>query len=72
MTFPEADMMRLEQASGAQVDAEFLDHMIPHHAEGISIAHRALPNLQRSDVRDNANQVVAAQAREIGQMQSLR
>ncbi|MBC8139489.1 MAG: DUF305 domain-containing protein [Fibrella sp.] len=66
------DMMRMEEATGANVDAEFLDGMIPHHAEGISIAHRALPSIQRTDVRDNANMVVATQARETGEMQALR
>jgi uncharacterized protein (DUF305 family) len=66
------DMTRMEQATAANVDVEFLDNMIPHHAEGISIAHRALPSIQRTDVRDNANTVVATQAQEIGEMQALR
>ena len=59
-------------AAGPQVDAYFLDNMIPHHAEGISIAHRAQPNLSRQDVKDNAAQVVITQGREIGEMQALR
>lgn len=66
------DMQRLEAATGATVDAEFLDNMIPHHAEGISIAHRAQPSLVRQDVKDNAAQVVNTQARETGEMQALR
>jgi len=60
------------QATGAQVDALFLDHIIPHHAQGISIAHRALPNPQRSGVRPVATNIVNSQAKEIGDMQALR
>ena len=68
----EADMARLRAATGAQVDKEFLDHMIPHHAEGISIAHRAYPNLSRPDLIANANEVYNMQSREIGEMIALR
>ena len=66
------DEKLIDKATGAQMDSLFLDNMIPHHAEGISIAHRALPNLQRADVRDNAINVVATQAKEAGEMQALR
>lgn len=68
----ESDMAAMEAATGSTVDTMFLDDMIPHHAEGISIAHRALPSLTRGDVKGNAEQVVAKQAEEIGEMQSLR
>ena len=68
----ESDMAAMEAATGAMVDEMFLDDMIPHHAEGISIAHRALPSLTRTDVKDNANNVVSKQAREIGEMEALR
>ena len=66
------DMALMQQATGAQVDATLLDNMIPHHAEGISIAHRALPQLQRQDVIGNANNVINTQGKEIGEMQALR
>ena len=68
----EADMRRLAAATGAAVDSLFIQHMIPHHAEGISIAHRALPNLQRADLVENAKDVVKNQAMEIGELQALR
>jgi uncharacterized protein (DUF305 family) len=68
----EADHMQLEGASGAEVDRLFLEHMIPHHAEGISLAHRALPNLQRADVRQIATNIVDSQAKEIGDMHELK
>lgn len=68
----EQDMALLMAATGAEVDRLFLDHMIPHHAEAISIAHRALPNLQRADTRQIAQKAISDQAKEIGEMQALR
>ncbi|MGV3615141.1 MAG: DUF305 domain-containing protein [Fimbriimonas sp.] len=68
----ERDMNLMMSATGAEVDQMFLDDMIPHHAEGISIAHRALPNLDRTDVRQNAENVVSNQAAEIGEMEGMR
>lgn len=66
------DMMLLQQASGAQVDAVFLEHMIAHHAEAISIAHRAMPNLQRADLKTMATDITTSQAKEVGDMQDMR
>lgn len=66
------DMTRLQQATGAQVDSLFLEHMIAHHSEAISLAHRARPNLQRNDLQTMADNIVGDQAREIGEMQMLR
>lgn len=59
-------------AAGPDVDAMFLEDMIAHHAEGISLAHRALPNLSRTDVKNNAMDVTENQAAEIGEMQAMR
>jgi uncharacterized protein (DUF305 family) len=65
-----ADMRAM--AAGPMVDEMFLDDMIPHHSEAISLAHRALPSLSRADVKDNATNVISGQAKEIGEMQTLR
>ena len=67
-----ADLSRLKAARGAQSDKEFLDNMINHHAEGISIAHRAYPRLSRADVIANADDVFNTQAKEIGEMIAVR
>lgn len=66
------DMRRLERASEAEVDAVFLDEMIPHHAGALVLAHRALPYLRRPALRDLAQNVTNAQAIEIGEMQELK
>ncbi len=66
------DMREMEAATGAEMDSLFIRDMIPHHAEAISIAHRALRNLHRPEVIENAKNVIRDQAVEIGELQSLR
>lgn len=66
------DMGEMDAATGAEMDSLFIRDMIPHHAEAISIAHRALRNLRRADVIQNAKNVIRDQAIEIGELQSLR
>lgn len=68
----QADLASVQQATGAQTDSAFLEAMIPHHAGGITIDTRALPNLKREDMRQLAIKSEVEQAREIGQMQALR
>jgi uncharacterized protein (DUF305 family) len=66
------DMALLDRATGAAVDAVFLEQMIPHHAGALVLAHRALPYLRRQALRDLARNVENAQAAEIGEMQELK
>lgn len=68
----EDDMKKMMDLMGAQMDSYFIQHMIPHHAEAISMAHRALPYLRNSDLVQNAKNVVRDQAVEIGQLQALK
>lgn len=56
---------------GAQTDAAYMIVMLPHHAGGIAIDSRGLPNLKRLDMIPLATKSQAVQAREIGQMQVL-
>ena len=65
-------MMDMEAMSGAQLDMMFLKSMIGHHSEAIAIAERALDQLNRADMKANAEAVISDQAREIGEMQALR
>ena len=67
-----SDMNAMMQLSGADLDATFLEDMIPHHSLAISMAHRAMPNLQRSDLKMLASSIYDAQAKEIGEMESMR
>ncbi len=66
------DMALLEGASGAAVDEAFLEHMIPHHAGAVLLAHRALPFLRRQTLKDLALNTENGQAAEIGEMQRLK
>jgi uncharacterized protein (DUF305 family) len=67
----DADMMAMMGLSGAALDMRFLMEMIPHHAAGLPPAHRGRPNLQRSDLRQLALDIFAAQSREIGEMHDM-
>lgn len=66
-----ADMELLMATSGTDLDGMFLQHMIEHHSSGISIAHRALPQLTEPDLIENATSVEEMQSREIGAMRDL-
>lgn len=67
----DADMTHMMAMSGAELDRMFLLDMIQHHASGLPPAHRALPELQRTDLRELATQIWDAQAQEIGEMRAL-
>lgn len=67
----ETHMMEMENASGTAVDLMFLENMITHHAAGLAPVHRAMPMLQRADMRMLASDIYEAQSREIGEMKML-
>jgi uncharacterized protein (DUF305 family) len=45
--------------------------MIPHHAGAIMMAQEALNVTGRKELRKMSHAIIASQAREIGQMQSI-
>lgn len=63
------DMTMLDRATGAAYDRMFYEHMIPHHAGAITMAAEAQARSERPEVRALAEQIIAAQAAEIGEMQ---
>ena len=67
----EEDMMKLKQLSGEALDHAFLIHMIPHHSVAVSLVHRAMPYLQRHDLKHIAHDAFHSQAREIGEMERI-
>jgi uncharacterized protein (DUF305 family) len=64
------DLRRLRQAR--DFDREFLAQMIPHHGMALMMADSVRINGQRPQLRQMARQMIADQAREIGQMQAWR
>lgn len=65
-----AEMAAMEGMSGAELDAAFLLEMIPHHASALGPAHRALPYLENATLKDMAADIIAAQAKEIGELRA--
>lgn len=64
------DMDELRET--AKPDHTFLRMMVPHHAGAILMADMTLAGEPRSQVRDLAKRIVAAQSAEIGDMQAMR
>ena len=67
----EDDLARIGSLTGHALDVAFLEAMIPHHGEGLGLAHRSLPQLDSLELRDMAEDMVTIQAREIGELQAL-
>ena len=65
------DMSELENA-GEDFDRVFLRMMIAHHASAIVMAESLRMGEPRGEIAMLAEEIVAAQAKEIGQMQSWR
>jgi uncharacterized protein (DUF305 family) len=66
-----ADMSFMEGLSGADLDEMFLLDMIPHHASGLPVAHRAQPLLERAELQTMATNIFEDQSREIGELRAL-
>ena len=68
----DVDMTELEQATGAEFDRAFLRMMIPHHASAVMMAEGVMMGSPREELSMLADEIIAAQAKEIGQMQQWR
>lgn len=65
-----ADMGRLETAD--DFDRAFLRMMIPHHASAITMTDQVMMSGPRGEIQALADEIVAAQSKEIGEMQRWR
>jgi uncharacterized protein (DUF305 family) len=65
------DSMDLGMAD-AEYDLRFIDGMTPHHQGAIAMAQDVLKHSQRPELRKLANEIIAAQEKEIVQMGSWR
>ena len=66
------DMSELDATTGDDFDRVFLRMMIPHHASAITMADSVMMGSPRKRIGTLADEVIAAQAKEIGQMQRQR
>ncbi len=58
----------LEKLKGADFEQSFLQQMIQHHRSGIEMAKLASDHTKRSELREFAEKMIAAQQQEIDQM----
>jgi uncharacterized protein (DUF305 family) len=56
--------------NGEDYDRMFLANMIAHHQGAVDMANLALTNAKHQEIKDMANAIIAAQTKEIGDMQS--
>ena len=54
------------------IDQAFIDMMVPHHESAIAMAEIAQERAERLELRDMADDIVAAQSAEIEQMKAWR
>src|SRR3989338_4816450 len=54
--------------SGNNIDQHFIEQMIPHHEDAITMAEIALEKSQRPEIRNLAQDIVRTQSEEIKQM----
>lgn len=60
----------LKGKTGDDFDAAFIAMMIPHHQGAIDMAELAAKNAKRQEIKDLASAILAAQQKEIGQMEA--
>jgi len=57
-----------QMMSGAMIYAHFIEQMIPHHEDAITMSNLALEKAQRSEVKTLAQNIIDSQTAEINQM----
>jgi len=66
------DVGTLGAASGDDFDRAFLAMMIPHHASAVVMADSVKGGGPRQEIVRLSDQIISAQAKEIGRMQQWR
>ncbi len=56
--------------ASSQLDAHFIEQMIPHHEDAITMAKLAQTRAKKPEVKKLANNIIASQSKEIDQMTS--
>ncbi len=65
-----ADYKMYSELKGEDYDRMFLANMIAHHQGAVDMAKLALANAKHQEIKDMANNIITAQTKEIGDMQS--
>jgi uncharacterized protein (DUF305 family) len=56
--------------SNSQMDAHFIEQMIPHHEDAITMARLALTKAQHQEIKQLAQDIIDSQSKEIDQMKT--
>ncbi len=67
----DADMMTLDNATGADADRIFLEQMVTHHTGAIAMARTELADGTNADARALASAIISSQTEEITAMTDL-
>ena len=67
----DADMQKLQQASGAAFDKMFLQMMIQHHQGAVDMGKTELANGSNADAKALAQSIIDTQTAQITQMQHM-
>lgn len=66
------DMTKMNAATGAAFDTEFVNQMTPHHQGATVMAREALTKAEHAEIKTLANQIIKAQESEIKTMQDWK
>lgn len=66
------DMGKMNSATGNAFDLMFIDKMTAHHAGAVTMAKEALTKAEHPEIKTLAQQIIAAQQKEIEQMSKWR
>jgi uncharacterized protein (DUF305 family) len=66
------DTSEMLMENGEYSDERFIDAMVPHHQGAIEMAQVALENAEHPEILALAEEIVAAQETEIGQLKSIK
>lgn len=61
-------MMQSFTSGNSVIDAHFIEQMIPHHEDAITMANLALEKSNREEIRQLAHNIIESQSKEIRQM----
>lgn len=61
---------KIEQKSSNSMDAHFIEQMIPHHEDAITMSKLALTKTQRQEVKTLATNIINSQSKEITDMKN--
>lgn len=62
--------MQAQMRDAETMDAHFIEQMIPHHEDAITMAKLAQQKAQRAEVKQLADNIIASQGKEIEQMKT--